>query len=138
MGNRNYAVGYAHHLFWKQNITHVAEVGILQGSGLAMWSSLYPNAVVHGFDLNLEKTKSNLEFLQSRGAFCKGQLQLHKMSWLYDTFSVSRLGIKFDLVIDGGYRSGATASETWWSFEPHLHQDSIYIIEDCLCESFRK
>ena len=49
----------------------LVEVGILNGSGLAIWCDLFPNARVIGLDLDLSNFERNRPFLESKGAFEK-------------------------------------------------------------------
>ena len=63
----------------------VAEVGILKGSGLALWSDLFSaSARIHGFDKYLDTARTNLDFLGGRGAFAKNNTFLHEMDQLLD------------------------------------------------------
>ena len=137
--SHNYAPTYANQLFrYHENIHVVAEVGILTGSGLAIWSTLYPKAQIHGFDMFLNNTLSNMANLKSRGAFCSDNLHLHEMNQMKPGNTISKLGLKFDLVIDDGYHDDKASWNTWEAFEPHMNADSVYIIEDCECKDLRQ
>ena len=47
----------------------IGAVGILKGNGLAIWSRVFPNAEIHGFDFMVNNTKGHMESLKSRGGF---------------------------------------------------------------------
>merc|ERR1712232_358956 len=81
LGN-NYAPQYAAILksFMQVSGTgiHIAEIGILAGVGLAIWSELLPQATLHGFDLFLDNFIEELPTLIDLGAFSYGNLpKLH-------------------------------------------------------------
>jgi hypothetical protein len=136
--SHNYAPTYANQLFrYQENMNVIAEVGILTGSGLAIWSALYPKAQIHGFDMFLNNTLSNMAFLKSRGAFCTENLHLHEMNQMEPMNTVMKLSVKFDVVIDDGYHDDKASWNTWEVFEPHLSDDGVYIIEDCECTDLR-
>lgn len=111
----------------------VAEVGILKGSGLAIWSELFPEAAVHGFDIDLKNTRDNMGFLKAKGAFATGEAHLH----VYDQFKDNAAAIKkiigrqeLVLVAEDGFHSDETSAKTFDSFYPSLSGDWVYIVED--------
>ena len=133
-GRHNYGATYARYLAPLKDVTSVAEVGILKGSGVALWCELFPRAQVHGFDVNLVNIRENMAFLKSRGAFSRGHLQLHE----FDQFApVVPTREYFALVIDDGFHSEDTVKRTWEAFRPWLRADGVYIVEDCECAAFR-
>ncbi|CAD7970395.1 unnamed protein product, partial [Amoebophrya sp. A120] len=71
--SHNYAPHYVRHLWHLVKRTKpfaVIEVGVLRGSGLAMWSDFFRgNAEVHGFDLETKFAFENRKYLVERGAF---------------------------------------------------------------------
>jgi len=112
----------------------VAEVGILKGSGLAIWSDLFGcDAQIHGFDRYLQNTLDNMDFMKSRGAFAKDNLQLHTMEQTKNNSALIQeiaKGQKFAFVIDDGYHRSKSMQLTFDSFKSSLHQNFLYIIED--------
>ena len=112
----------------------VAEVGILKGSGLAIWSDLFGcDAQIHGFDRYLQNTLDNMDFMKSRGAFAKDNLQLHTMEQTNNNSAMIQeiaKGQKFAFVIDDGYHRSKSMQLTFDSFKSSLHQNFLYIIED--------
>ena len=137
--NHNYAPTYSEYLYTRprEQIKNIAEIGILTGSGVAIWSELYPNAQVYGFDLNLDNTLSNMPFLKSKGAFCSENLILHELDQLHIGNKIDQLKISFDLVIDDGFHNDEASIQTWKAFEPHLNANAVYIVEDCPCKAMK-
>jgi len=113
---------------------HMAEVGILKGSGLALWSKLFgPHVQINGFDMDLSNTKQNMQFLTERGAFSAELPRLHQMNQRLDNrdlLETVAAGRKFAFVIDDGQHTADTIASTFSSFQPYLDQDVLYIVED--------
>jgi len=111
----------------------VLECGILKGTGLAVWSKLFPEAQIVGLDIDVEHTRANLEFLKSRGAFKNSDPEL----LIFDQFkpSVEELrerlnGETLDIVIDDGFHSEETIVNTINALRPFLSSDFVYFVED--------
>ena len=64
----------------------IVECGILKGTGLAIWSTLFPNAQIIGLDIDLSHTKNNLDFLKSQGAFENNNLELYEFDQFADNW----------------------------------------------------
>ncbi len=111
----------------------IAEIGILNGSGLAIWSDWFKNSKVYGFDLDLETFRSNSQFLLKQGAF---QRELPKVSEIdqYDVTSqeISDFlqGEKINIAIDDGAHTELSIINTFCAFKPNLAHDFLYFIED--------
>ena len=112
----------------------VAEVGILKGSGLALWSDLFSSSArIHGFDKHLESIQDNMGFLGEKGAFAKNNLFLHEMDQLLDNREL--LGkvaqsSKFLFVVDDGLHTEEALVATFESFYEHLADGFLYVMED--------
>jgi hypothetical protein len=113
----------------------LVEIGILNGSGLAMWCDLFPNARVIGLDLDLRNFNNNRAFLESHGAFSKNapelfefdQLDLPKArNVLRDVLGDTRV----DIAIDDGCHSLESIKITFEALKPHLNSNFVYFIED--------
>lgn len=114
----------------------VGEVGILTGSGLAVWSSVFPEAEVHGFDFFLNNTRDNLPFLRSKGAFARGDPVLHTYDQTKkvavnaaETEELFRHG-KLQLLVDDGLHTDRAIIDTFLSFKDSMHERGLYVIED--------
>lgn len=140
----NYAPCYARLInkrlpHWSGDAINVAEVGILTGSGLAMWSTVFPTAHIVGFDLDTSNTLRNLPFLKSKGGFRKSDPELHTYDQMWAVADNRQLiasvvqGREFKLVVDDGLHSDATIRDTFLAFVPFLADNGLYIVEDLPC-----
>lgn len=113
----------------------LVEVGILNGSGLAIWCDLFPNARVIGFDLDLRNFEKNRAFLESQGAFGKNKPELYEFnqldlpqarSILKDVLGSARV----DIAIDDGCHSMESIEITMSAMVPFFAKNFVYFIED--------
>lgn len=109
------------------------EVGILKGTGLAIWSDLFPNGSIIGLDIDLSYTKNNLPLLEAKGAFANKNVELHE----FDQYSCSPesvdsflKGRKIDVCIDDGVHSDKAILNTFKAIYPHLSDRFVYFVED--------
>lgn len=137
MTQHGYAKHYAKHLLQfvekKSKPYTILECGILRGTGLAMWSTLFPNSTIIGLDVDLSHTKDNLDFLKFKGAFKNNKLELYQ----FDQFEDNELYIKeilkdrkIDIAIDDGFHSDFTILNTLKYLHTHLNDEFCYFIED--------
>ncbi|CAK8995008.1 unnamed protein product [Durusdinium trenchii] len=113
----------------------VAEIGILKGSGLAIWSDIFGcDARIHGFDMVLDNTKANMDYMKRHGAFVKNNLELHTINQMNDNTAIVEAiaaGKRFSFVVDDGYHTMKSIWLTFDSFRPSLHQSAfLYVVED--------
>jgi hypothetical protein len=137
MFHHGYARHYARHLSRFINRRNesmtIAEVGILKGTGLAVWSKLFPNARLIGLDIDLSHFKENEEFLRSKGAFTGSSLELHHFDQFLDNRELLRTiltGSKITLMIDDGLHSLETIMQSAQSVQPFLSDAFVYFVED--------
>jgi hypothetical protein len=111
----------------------ILEVGILKGTGLALWSEVFPNATIFGFDIDLSHTKKNMGNLKTLGAFSKSDPKL----FTFDQFKpntdevVGALdGRKIDIAIDDGFHSDDTILNTFDALRESFADKFVYFIED--------
>lgn len=135
--HHNYAKHYETHLskFVKNRFENytIVECGILKGTGLAIWSTLFPNATIIGLDIDLSNTKNNLEFLKSKGAFQSGVLELHEFDQFADNTNYIKdilKNKKIDIMIDDGFHSEFTILNTIDCVKPCLNNSFVYFVED--------
>jgi hypothetical protein len=88
----------------------LVEVGILKGSGLAIWCDLFPKARVIGFDIDLSNFQGNRKTLEQLGAFKKNTPELYSFDQLNATKAQTvlkeALGKEcIDVAIDDGCHS---------------------------------
>jgi hypothetical protein len=137
MAHHGYARFYAHHLdrFVQKRLAAltIVEVGILRGGGLAMWSSLFPNADIIGLDIDPTHFYDNVEDLRRRGAFKERLPEVHTFDQFED--GAKRLsdileGRQPDIIVDDGYHSVETILNTLRGFSELLGERFVYFIED--------
>ncbi len=109
------------------------EVGILKGTGLAIWSELFPNGRIIGLDIDLSHIHKNMENIKSLGAFQNNNIELYE----FDQFNDNRekldnilKGDKIDIIIDDGLHWNETIINTIKSVKPFLADIFMYFIED--------
>lgn len=111
------------------------ELGILQGSGLAILCDCLPSgSSVIGLDVDPSIYQSNLEFLLERGAFKVMSPVVEQFDQLdpnrdYVLQSILA-GRKIDLLIDDALHDTETIMLTFDTFLPFMSAQFIYVIED--------
>ncbi len=109
------------------------EVGILRGTGLAIWSDLFPKGKIFGLDIDLSHFENNKAYLCASGAFKAKNVSTHEFD-LFDcsdaTFSAILNGRKIDIMIDDAYHTIETITNTLVAARPHLAKQFVYFIED--------
>jgi hypothetical protein len=132
--HHNYASFYAEYLrqFIGRPIVLV-EVGILRGTGLAIWSDLFPRGRVIGLDLDLSNFQKNEQNLRHTGAFATNNVETHE----FDQFDCNAesmadilRGDRIDIFIDDGVHLDETIKNTFKAVLPHLRQRCVCFIED--------
>jgi hypothetical protein len=132
----NYAPRYAAYLqplVACQKRIVLTEIGILRGTGLAIWSDLFPTGRIIGMDIDLVNTESNMPNLKSRGAFKNNNFELHRFDQFKDGDAVVSNILKDDkinVVIDDGVHLDETIIKSYEATKNHLAEDFVYIIED--------
>jgi hypothetical protein len=134
--HHNYASIYSTYLrsfIQRRRRIVVAEVGILKGTGLAIWSDLFPDCRVIGFDIDLSYIEDNMDNLRIAGAFWSNSPELHTFDQLAYNGDIVRdalNGDKIDILIDDGHHSDDAVLNTAKHFVPFLSDDFVYFIED--------
>tara|TARA_B000000609_G_scaffold158381_1_gene156320 strand:+ start:940 stop:1671 length:732 start_codon:yes stop_codon:yes gene_type:complete len=139
-GDRMLIHGYAKHyskflnkfINNRFNVYNILEIGVLQGTGLAIWSELFPNSNIYGADIDPAYFNSNLEFLKSQGAF-KNKIpfiiEFDQLDTSPENFEAFK-GSSFDIVIDDGLHSKDSIMNSLNVFFKKLNSGGLYIIED--------
>lgn len=130
-----YAKKYSEYLapFLNDESVTLIEVGILKGSGLAVWCDLFKNGRIIGLDIDLEHIKSNMHNLKQRNAFKYNNPELYEYDQLNDNNEFLRTILKSDTVdicIDDGIHSNDSIITTLNSVYSHLSERFVYFIED--------
>lgn len=111
----------------------IVELGILAGTGLAMWCDLYPNARVIGLDIDLSHYVENLSELLQRGAFARNKPDIAVFDKMLDnTERYEELldDTKIDIFIDDSLHSSNSILHAFHNVEPFLSEDFVYFAED--------
>ncbi len=111
---------------------NVAEVGVLTGSGIAIWSDVFKNGTIYGFDLDLDNYFNNKDTLVQKGAFKNNNVLVYEFDQYKDNIDYLKTinENKFDIVIDDATHLIKPTLNTFDSFLPNLKDSFIYIIED--------
>lgn len=111
----------------------IIEIGILKGTGLGIWSRLFPNSRLIGLDIDVTHTKNNLDYLKTKGAFSVREPELYDFDQFIDNRDLlSRIlgPDRIDIVIDDGEHSSKAILMTIKSIKPFLAEKFVYVIED--------
>jgi hypothetical protein len=122
----------------------LVEVGILNGTGLAIWCDLFPEARVIGLDLDLSNFHLYRPNLEKAGAFQRNKPEVYAFNQLEAESSADMLkkilgNNKIHIVIDDGCHSLESIETTFSVMQPFLDKHFIYFIEDNLetCDYMR-
>ncbi len=131
---RTYAEFVQPYVPLRQRLT-LAEVGILNGTGLAIWCDLFPAWRVVGFDLDLSNFHSSEAWLREAGAFGHNQPEVHCFDQLDQRVGNAKLAECFapasvDIVIDDGAHTLESIESTFAMIEPFLAPHFVYFVED--------
>lgn len=109
----------------------IMEIGILRGTGLAVWSKVFPYADLIGLDLTTENF--DYERLKASGAFEHKTPELHTVDQFTVTADdIERIlnGRRVDIVMDDGCHHVSAIRRTFRAVEPYLADAFAYFIED--------
>jgi hypothetical protein len=115
------------------DLIRILEVGILKGTGLAVWSEYFNNKEIYGFDYDLGNFEDNKSNLVELGAFKDGL----PMTLFYDQFADNSETLKktfgdkkLDVVVDDAFHSDESIINTFDELQPYLADIFVYFIED--------
>ena len=113
----------------------LVEVGILNGSGLAIWCDLFQSTRVVGLDIDLENFTKDYPRLVSAGAFSKCEPEAHwfdQLDLFKGTEVLEKLFTKnsIEVVIDDGCHTLESIKLTFKMIQPYLAKNFVYFIED--------
>lgn len=115
-------------------VRHVVEIGILSGTGLAMWSSIFPNAQITGIDINVQRTRDGLQDLAAAGAFPMGEPSLVQLDAASPNLKVLQTHFDaappIDFVVDDGPHTHSAIETMVSALTPFLDRQFTYVIED--------
>lgn len=133
--HHGYASTYAKYLepFLTNPPQVIVEIGVLKGSGLAIWCELFPQSRVIGLDIDLSHFRENTPALVDRGAFTRNKPLVGEFDQLNpQTTELLKLlaGRTADLVVDDGLHSDEAIANTFNAIRPYLSPTFVYIVED--------
>lgn len=136
MLHHGYSDRYAQYLLQiyknKEKITLV-EIGVLTGTGIAMWCDLFKNSRIIGLDIDLSHFYKNVNYLIKLGAFSDNFPELYEFDqYINNEVFIKKLlkGDKIDVCIDDGCHSDKCIMTAFQSMLPSLSDSFIYFIED--------
>ena len=109
------------------------EVGILEGTGLSIWSDLFPKGRIIGLDIDLSHFNSNLGRLIDLGAFKARNHEVHAFDGFVDNTGLLADILRansVDIAIDDASHVSDAILTTFESVRPFLAEDFLYVIED--------
>jgi hypothetical protein len=141
--HHNYSPIYSKYLtnyLEKGHASAIAEVGILTGTGLAMWSKLFPGSNVFGFDINTNTYKNNVAHMRKLG-FDDSRVKVTQMDQMQDNSNLLQQAfgeLRPQVVIDDGYHVPEAGLNTFLSMKPILADRFVYFIEDLIASEIEK
>ena len=129
---QNYAPLYAEVL--PENPKRIVEMGIFKGTGLAMWSVLYPDADIIGLDVDTERYRNYLPTLKGQGAFKETQPlvmefdEFNKDDWREMEMIIRPESV--DVWIDDAVHRTDVIMDAYNFARRFMAPGSVYIIED--------
>ncbi|WP_207477496.1 class I SAM-dependent methyltransferase [Arenibaculum pallidiluteum] len=117
----NYLQHYWTHLRdLREEVRSVLEIGVQTGASLRMWEEFFPNALIHGIDIDPDCKRHE-----------KGRVLVHIGDQNDDEFLASVLHRgPFDLVVDDGSHLPHHQIKAFETFFPQLSQHGIFVMED--------
>lgn len=106
---------------------HFLEIGILNGSSLYSWREYFPNAIIHGIDINPDCKKYECK---EANVFvhildCSDENSLSNFFEMFQGY--------FDVILDDGSHINGITLKTFKNLYNCLKPQSLYIIEDLGC-----
>lgn len=107
----------------REKIKKVLEIGVDRGESLSMWKEYFPNAEIHGLDINKECMKFN-----------EDRIKIHIGDQSDQTF-LDKFGEEnkfFDIIIDDGSHIHDHIIKSFTSLYPYLNNSGYYVVEDVI------
>jgi len=131
-----YSAGYSKWLrYFRKKQLVIVELGVLRGTGLALWSDLFKDPLLIALDIDFQPFNESIEYLRGKGAFSERDPKLivfdaylPKMHELLATLGSE----KIDIFIDDGPHDLPAVIATAASMRILMSERSVYIVEDAL------
>jgi len=134
--HQGYAKIYAKYLrpfVQREKPVVLVEVGVLRGTGVAIWSELFPSGRILGLDIDLNHIKQNMDNLKRKEALMNNNLELYEFDQFQDNRNLLGWILKndkIDICIDDGVHRDEAILSTIKSVSSYLAEDFIYFVED--------
>lgn len=130
-----YGPAYARHLrrFLSSTAPVVVEVGVLKGTGLAVWCDLFPTGTILGLDIDPSLFNYEYPKLRRRRAFeLNSPTVLEFDAYRPDTSVLEEnlKGRRIDVIIDDGPHTIEAIVRTASALKRFLSDDYVYFVED--------
>ena len=126
-----YASIYARHLADRlESVKVLVEVGVFQGSGLAIWCELFPEASIIGLDIDLSHYAENIPRLLGLGAFRANFPSVRTYDQLCPCSLEDVLSAPIDIYIDDGLHTDDAILSSLKHVAPHLAPNATCFLED--------
>ena len=139
MSNLHHGYGESYQEFLKPFVKQryerytICEIGILCGTGLALWCDLFPNSRIIGLDFELSYFNDNLDRLSILGAFSKNSPEVYQFDqYACNTEVLNEIlnGDKVDICIDDACHQEQAILNTLRCMSSHFKDNFVYFIED--------
>lgn len=118
----DYLKRYNYHFYpIRENVRKVLEIGVDRGESLAIWKEYFPNAEIHGLDINPDCKIYNEDRIKI------------KIGDQSDTEFLEKFGNEnkfFDIIIDDGSHMHDHIIKSYTSLFPYLNNGGYYVVED--------
>ena len=113
----------------RESVKKVLEIGVAEGASLFMWRDFFPNAVIYGAEIDMQRVvamhkEDRIEVMQ-----CDQSLK-EDLEFLIESY-----GSDIDLIVDDGSHNPEHQVFTALILLPLLKKGVVYIIEDVADET---
>ena len=104
----------------------VLEIGYYSGSSMVVWSEFFPESIIYGIDISLDKLSFGKELPNIKHYLLDGTIdnapeKLNELKGNND---------KYDIIIEDASHTPESQVKTFELFGPTLNKGGVYIIED--------
>ena len=111
----------------------LAEIGILQGYSLYIYSKYFENIKLYGYDINTDIFFDH----QTEEEFLSKVIEIKKINSLKEC-ETNTINTRFDIIIDDGCHKPISMMTTFKNFFNKLRKNGIYFIEDVTEKKYHK
>jgi hypothetical protein len=133
ISGHNYAKTFSKYLNnYRYTCKNLLEIGVLTGSSLCIWASMFPNSKIYGIDLEKQYWDQNIKKWTKK----LGKQNMSRILFVdRDIFTVNEASeifgqTYFDIIIDDGPHDIMSILKSFSLFQERLSQDGTYIVED--------